>query len=129
MISKKKEMTFWGKSEEELKQLDLKELLPLLPSRIRRSLTRGISDEQKKVMAKVANGESNIKTHCRNLIILPSMIGTLFRIHNGKDWMPVTIVAEMTGHRLGEFAPTRKSVSHSSAGVGATRSSKAVSAR
>ena len=52
------------------------------------------------------------------------------KIHeNGKDYFPITITAEMVGHYLGEFSLTRKNVSHSAAGVGATRSSKAVSAR
>jgi ribosomal protein S19 len=43
--------------------------------------------------------------------------------YNGKTFLPVDIIAEMLGHRLGEFSPTRTKVKHGSAGVGATRSS------
>jgi len=57
------------------------------------------------------------------------MLGSIIRIYNGKEYFPVTITGEMLGHYLGEFSMTRKSVTHSAAGIGATRSSKAVSAR
>ena len=57
------------------------------------------------------------------------MLGKTVRVYNGKDFVPVIITLEMLGHVIGEFAHSRKLVKHSSAGVGATRSSKAVSAR
>ena len=63
------------------------------------------------------------------MIIIPQFIGKNIRIYNGKEFIPLTITAEMLGHYLGEFAHTRKSVTHSAAGIGATRSSKSVSAR
>jgi small subunit ribosomal protein S19 len=125
----KKKFTIWGKTEEEIKQLDIKEFMQLIPSRQRRSLLRGFTDAQKALLKRIEAGDNNIKTHCRDMVIIPSMLGKLIRIHNGKEWTPVTITIEMLGHYLGEFAPTRKSVTHSSAGVGATRSSRAVSAR
>ena len=121
--------TWYGKTEEEIKQLDMKEFMELLPSRRRRSLKRGLTAAQKILLQNVESGQSNIKTHCRNMIILPQMLGKVIRIHNGKDFVAITIIPEMLGHCLGEFAHSRKMVSHSSAGVGATRSSKAVSAR
>ena len=53
--------------------------------------------------------ESNeIKTKSRNLIILPNYINKTFYIHNGKDFIKTKIAKEMIGHRLGEFAKTRK---------------------
>tara|TARA_Y100000310_G_C20573316_1_gene759173 strand:- start:420 stop:800 length:381 start_codon:yes stop_codon:yes gene_type:complete len=121
--------TWQGKTEEEIKTLDLKEFMKMIPSRQRRTLKRGFSEQQKKLLKKVEEDDKNIKTHCRNMVIVPAMLGKLIKIHNGKDYLPITITVEMLGHYLGEFAHTRKMVSHSSAGVGATRSSKAISAR
>ena len=125
-----KQFTWQGKTEDEIKQLDLESFIKLVPSRQRRSLKRGFTDQQKRLVKRLeVSGSNNIKTHCRNMIIIPLMLGKLLRIHNGKEFIPVTITSEMLGLYLGEFAHTRKSVTHSSAGVGATRSSKAISAR
>jgi ribosomal protein S19 len=49
-----------------------------------------------------------IKTNARSCTILPSFVGLKFQVHNGKDYIPVTITEEMVGHKLGEFAATRK---------------------
>ena len=124
-----KEFKWQGMNEEEIKKLDLKKFIKLIPARQRKSLKKGFSEQQKILLQKIEKGEQNIKTHCRNLVILPQMIGLLLKVYNGKDFVPVSITSEMIGHYLGEFALTRKGVSHSAAGVGATRSSKAVSAR
>lgn len=124
-----KEFRWRGKTEDEIKRLDLKEFMPLVTSRQRRSLKRGFTAPQKILLKNITAGNKNIKTHCRDMIIVPAMVGTTLRIHNGKEFVPLIITAEMLGHSLGEFAMTRKSVSHSAAGIGATRSSKAVSAR
>ncbi len=124
-----KEFTWRGKTEEELKKLDLKEFMNLTTSRQRRSLQRGFTDAQKAFMKRIEAGENNVKTHCRDIVIVPQMLGKTVRVYNGKEFLPVTISAAMLGHCLGEFSHTRKGVSHSAAGIGATRSSKAVSAR
>ena len=124
-----KELLWQGRNEEKVKELDLKEFMTLIPARQRRSLKRGYSEAQKKLLKRIEAGADNIKTHCRNMIITPNMLGKTFRVYTGKDYAPITITIEMLGHCLGEFAHSRKLVSHSSAGVGATRSSKAVSAR
>ncbi|MDP3990031.1 MAG: 30S ribosomal protein S19 [archaeon] len=124
-----KELLWQGLTEEQVKSMDLKEFIELVNARQRRSLKRGLSEAQKALMERIEAGENNIKTHCRNMVIVPSMIGKNLRIYNGKDFYPITITLEMIGHCLGEFSHTRKMVTHSSAGVGATRSSKAVSAR
>jgi small subunit ribosomal protein S19 len=60
------------------------------------------------------------------MVIIPEMVGVKIGIHNGKEYVSVDIKPEMLGHRLGEFAMTRKPVKHSSPGFGATRSSKFV---
>src|SRR2546426_1071903 len=72
-----------------------------------------------------ANGPAGAgRTHCRDVPILPDFIGKKVAIHNGKEFVTVEIKAEMIGHYVGEFAMTRKPVTHSGPGVGATRSSK-----
>ncbi len=124
-----KEFKWKSKSEEEIVSLDFNEFLKLIPSRSRRSLKRGYDVDQKRLLKKIEEGKDNLKTHSRDLVIIPAMIGKTIKVYNGKEFLPVLIIAEMLGHFLGEFSQTRKSVSHSSAGVGATRSSKAVSAR
>ena len=124
-----KEFKWQGKTEEEIKALDMTTFLEMIPARRRRSLKRGFTEAQKKLIRKIEEDQKNIKTHCRNMVIIPAMIGKTIHIYNGKDFVPLIITVEMLGHVLGEFAHTRKMVSHSSAGVGATRSSKAVSAR
>ena len=125
----KKEFTYKGKSVEELKNLGLSEFIELIPSRQRRSLQRGYTDAQKSLMKKIENGKNNVKTHCRDLVIVPKMIGLTLRIHNGKEFTAVKIEPEMVGHFLGEFSQTRKRMTHSSPGVGSTRSSAHVSVK
>ncbi|MBI2103008.1 30S ribosomal protein S19 [Candidatus Woesearchaeota archaeon] len=124
-----KEFTWRGKSEEEIKKLDLKQFSLLVPARQRRSLERGFTPFQKKLLRRLEAGENNVKTHCRDLIILPLMLGKTLRVYNGKEYVSLLIVPDMIGHYLGEFSHTRKNVTHSAAGIGATRSSKSVSAR
>jgi small subunit ribosomal protein S19 len=124
-----KEITWFGKSEEEAKKLDLKQFIELIPARERRSLKRGFTDQQKILIKSLESGEDNVKTACRDLVIIPLMVGKTLNIHSGKEFIPIKITVDMLGHRLGEFVITRKSVKHSAAGIGATRSSKAISAR
>jgi len=124
-----KEFMWQGRTEDQIKKLDLKTFITLIPSRQRRSLTRGLNDEKKKLLKKVDANDPDIKTHCRDMVIVPSMVGKTIKVYNGKEFNMVMIGADMIGHYLGEFSHTRRSVSHSSAGIGATRSSKAVSAR
>lgn len=119
-----KVFTFKGKSLEELQKMPLEEFAKLLPARQRRSLKRGLTVRQKKLLERLRKKEKPVKTHVRDLIILPEMVGKRVLVHNGKEWISVDIKPEMLGHRLGEFALTRKRVMHSAPGVGATRSSK-----
>ena len=123
---KKKEFAFHGLSVEELQKLTIDELLPLLPSRMRRTLKRGLTVKQDKLLndIKEANPGDTIRTHCRDMIILPSFIGHTIQTYNGKEFQRVDIEPEMIGHYLGEFALTRGKVKHTGPGVGATRSSK-----
>ena len=74
-------------------------------------------------------GDSNIETHCRDMIIIPPMVGKSIKVYNGKEFLPMTVDLDMLGHRLGEFSFTRTSVRHNAPGIGATRSSAAISVK
>ena len=123
---KKKEFRYQGKSLEDLQKLSLEELLPLLTSRVRRSLKRGLTKDQNKLWEDVRKAKHGdvIKTHCRSMVILPEFVGLNMQIYNGKEFERVSIQPQMIGHYLGEFALTRKRVRHTGPGVGATRGSK-----
>ena len=123
-----REFTYRGLSQKELEKLSLDKLLKLFPARIRRSLTRGINDNKRKLIgeikaAKEGKLKTPINTHLRDLIILPYMIGTTVNVFSGKEFVPVTITSEMVSHYLGEYVITNKRVSHGAPGVGASRSS------
>ncbi len=124
-----KEITWRGLTEASAMKLDLARFMELAGTRPRRTLKKGFTEAQKKLLHRLEADEKNIKTHCRDMVILPQMLGKTIKVHNGKEFLPVMITLEMLGHYLGEFSHTRKGVTHSSAGIGATRSSKAISAR
>lgn len=125
----KKDFTYRGKTIEELQSMSLGDFIKLLPARQRRSLSRGLPDKHKLVLEKVRKKDPNLRTHCREMIVLPEMVGAMVKVYNGKDFIPVSIVPQMIGHYLGEFTLTRKGVKHSAPGIGATRSSASVSVR
>jgi len=123
------EFLYHGKTLEELKTIDIKEFMKLVPARMRRSLKRGLTEKEKKLLKKIReskNKDKLIKTHQRDMIIIPEMIDAKIGVYNGKEWAVIQIKPEMLGHRLGEFSLTRKRVKHSSPGFGATRGSKFV---
>ncbi len=129
-----KETTYRGKTVKELQAMTLEEFLPLCPSRTRRALKNSGIDKKimKKVDAfkKVAGPKAKaIRTHRRDLVVIPAMIGVSFAVHKGKEFEKVDINEKMLGHYLGEFALTRKKLSHGKAGIGATKSSTAITAR
>ena len=108
-----KEFKYRGRTLEELKKMGLSELAELFPARQRRTLLRGLTDNQKKLVAKVESGKKKLRTHCRDMIIIPQLVGHTLQVHNGKDWINVEITLERIGHYLGEFVQTRKMVRHS----------------
>jgi small subunit ribosomal protein S19 len=125
IVQKRKEFTFRGKNLEELKKLDIREFAKLIKSRERRTLWRN-TDVVENFLARSRKKLSNnkrIKTHDRNLIIVPEMIGWRVGVYNGQHFEEFEILPEMLGHRFGEFSSTRKNVKHGTAGIGATRSS------
>ncbi|MBS3152345.1 30S ribosomal protein S19 [Candidatus Woesearchaeota archaeon] len=130
----KKELTYRGKLADELKNMNLNDFIKLVPSRARRTLKRGLNEQQKKLLLKVkmfrdGKLKKPIKTHCRNMIVIPELLGATLHIYNGKEFIPVEITYEMLGKYLGEFAMTRKKVEHSAPGIGATKSSAAMSVK
>ncbi len=128
----RKEFKYRGYTLKELQEMPLDNVIQMLPSRKRRSLQRGFLPRQKKVLEKIRKlkKEENksgkpqiIKTHCRDMIVLPEMVGMTFGIYNGQQFVEVEIIPEMIGCYFGEFALTRQKVEHGDPGMGATRSS------
>ena len=113
-----------GKTTEELQKMSLEDFAKLIPSRSRRNLLRGFDDNEKKFLEKLRTSDKPVRTHIREIVIIPEMLFKKILVHNGKEWVSVDIKPEMLGHRVGEFALTRKRVQHSAPGVGATKSSK-----
>ena len=122
---RKEEFSYRGHTLEELKEMDLDVLVELLPSRQRRKLKRELTEKQKKLLQKIRQGKT-VRTHERDMIVLPEMVGRTIGVHDGKAFDNFEIMPEMLGHYIGEYALTRKRVSHGGPGVGATRSSKYV---
>ena len=123
-----KTFNYKGKTNEELQNISNDELFLLLNSRQRRSLKRGLSDNKKKLIAEIklakqGKNKNPIKTHQRDLIILPYMLCVTVNIYSGKEFTPITLSSEMIGHYLGEYVITNRKVSHGAPGVGASRSS------
>ena len=118
-------LKYKGKTLEELKKMSLEEFSKILTSRERRSLLKGLTERQKKLLEEIRKDKEKFhKTHERDMIVLPEMVDVKFGIYNGKEFKPVMITFDMIGHRLGEFIMTRGRVMHSAPGMGATRGSK-----
>ncbi len=126
---------YMGLSFEELQALSMDEFIKMLPSRKRRSLTRPTywTAKRKKLLEDIRaqirdirEGKKKIKTirtHLRDMIILPEMVHARIAVHNGKDFTEFIIHPDQIGHIFGEFALTTRLVKHGSPGMGATKSS------
>lgn len=124
-----KEFMYRGKTVEEIKKMSLNEFAVLVPSRERRRLKKGFTAAEERFLAHLNKNKREYKTHCRDIPIIPVMIGKIIKVHSGKEYVPIMIIPEMMGHRIGEYVMTRKKVSHSAPGIGATRSSASLSVR
>ena len=119
------EFAFKGKNLEEVGKMSLEDFSKLIPARERRALKRGFTEDEKKLLLKIRKKPSAFnKTHCREMVIIPELVGKKLGVHNGKEFVSLEIKPDMLGHRLGEFVLTRKRVQHSAPGFGATKSSK-----
>ena len=122
---RKEEFLYRGRKVADLAKLSIEELAGLLPARQRRSIKRGLVKDNKNLLTSLKNKDS-VRTHIRNMIVMPDMVGKNIEIYNGKSFEKVEVMPEMIGHFFGEFSLTRGRVQHGAAGVGATRSSKYV---
>jgi small subunit ribosomal protein S19 len=125
-----REFIYRGHNIQQLREMSMDEFIKILPSRQRRSLQRGLTPSQRRLLEEIkefkrgTRSEADVlKTHTRDMIILPDMVGLRILVHNGKEFSSVDIIPEMIGHYLGEFAITNKKVSHGTPGIGASRSS------
>jgi len=126
MELKKKEFTYRGKTIEELKKLDVREFAKYLRSREKRNVLRQFQKIEmfvERAKKKIKN-KKPVRTHQRDLVVVPEMVGMRIQIYNGRAFISADIVGEMLGHKFGEFALTRTRVKHSKAGVGATKGTK-----
>jgi small subunit ribosomal protein S19 len=126
MPRRREEFTYRGYKIDELKAMGVAELIPIMPARARRKVKRGLSRGEETLIQKIRGGDQKIRTHLREMIVMPDMIGKSIEIYNGKEFVKVEFQPEAVFHYLGEFALTRKRVTHGSAGIGATRGSKYV---
>ncbi len=125
-----REFSYKGHTIEDLQQMSMDEFIRILPARQRRSLTRGLTADQRIFMELVRNQRRSkgkdskpIKTHCRDMVILPEMVGLTLLVHSGKEFASLDIKPEMIAHYVGEFIITNKKVVHGTPGIGASRSS------
>lgn len=127
VIMKSKDVYYRGINVEDLKKLDVREVAKYLPARSRRTVLRHFDQIENfvKRCETTLSSKKKIKTHLRDIVIVPKMVGMNIQVYNGKTFNDVAIVAEMIGHRLGEFSLSRQKVNHGSAGLGATKGSKA----
>ena len=124
-VRRKKEFTYRGLTIDKLQELDFEQFIAMLPSRQRRSFNRGLSKEQAKLINDSnLRPEKVLRTHRREMIIIPQFVGRKFAVYNGREFVDIDIMPEMIGLYFGELAPTRTSPTHTGPGVCATKSSK-----
>jgi len=129
-----RKFSYRGVDLEQLLSLPPEELVRLVDARARRRFThRGVKRKNSALIkrlnkarkeAQVGEKPAVVRTHLRNMIVVPEMIGTMVGVHNGKAFNTVEIKPEMIGHYLGEFSITYKPVTHGRPGIGATHSSR-----
>lgn len=131
----KKDFSFRGKSFDQLVAMDLNDFGQIAGARIKRQIKRGIDktllkDVDEAFNLKMGGKEPKpVRTHLRHFPVLPKMVGLRLEVYKGNGFTILEVRKEMLGHLLGEFALTRKRLSHGKAGIGATKSSTAITAR
>ncbi|KAJ8906352.1 hypothetical protein NDN08_002845 [Rhodosorus marinus] len=125
--------TYRGTDLEALLDLKPEQQIVLYHARARRRLTRGWQRKQRALLNKLKKAKqaaqpnekpTAVKTHLRDMVIVPEMIGSVVGVYNGKTFNSVEIKPEMVAHYLGEFSITYKPVKHGKPGIGATNSSR-----
>ncbi|XP_031628001.1 40S ribosomal protein S15 [Contarinia nasturtii] len=136
-IQKKKrafrKFTYRGVDLDQLLDMPNDQLVELMHSRARRRFSRGLKRKPLALIKKLRKAKKEapplekpavVKTHLRNMIVVPEMVGSIIGVYNGKTFNQVEIKPEMIGHYLGEFSLTYKPVKHGRPGIGATHSSR-----
>jgi small subunit ribosomal protein S19 len=119
-----KDFNYRGKTVDELNSMSMDEFIRILPSRMRRSLKRGLSQEQRIVLEKLRKDDGKpVRTHARDLVIMPEMLGKIIHCYTGKEFKEIRISEKMLGHYIGEYAVSITTVRHGRPGIGASRSS------
>ncbi|KAG2218316.1 hypothetical protein INT45_007711, partial [Circinella minor] len=130
-----RKFTYRGVDLDQLLDLSSEQFMELVHARARRRFQRGLKRKPmglikklRKAKKEAASDEkpATVKTHLRDMIIVPEMIGSVVGVYNGKVFNQVDIRAEMVGHYLGEFSISYKPVRHGRPGIGATHSSRFV---
>ncbi|OMJ10146.1 40S ribosomal protein S15 [Smittium culicis] len=128
-----RKFTFRGIELKNLLELTSEEFMDLVHARARRKFNRGIKRKPMGLIKKLRKAKSEavegekpeaVKTHLRNMIIIPEMVGSIVGVYNGKTFNQVEIKPEMIGHYLAEFSISYKPVKHGRPGIGATNSSR-----
>jgi len=128
-----RKFTYRGVDLDQLLDMNNEGLMELFTCRIRRKFSRGLKRKpmalikklrKKKKEAPVNEKPDVVKTHLRNMIVVPEMTGSIVGVYNGKVFTQVEIKPEMIGHYLGEFSISYKPVKHGRPGIGATHSSR-----
>lgn len=114
MEVKKKEFKYRGKTIEELQALDVREFAEYLPARKRRTVLRNFQAHEDFITNVKSKNQKRkpTKTHIRDLVVVPALVGMKIQIYNGNKFVPIEISGEMLGCKLGEFAPTRARIVH-----------------
>jgi len=125
--------SYRGIELEKLLDLPNEDFVELVHSRARRRFQRGLKRKPMGLIKKLRKAKKEalpnekpavVKTHLRDMIVVPEMIGSVIGIYNGKVFNTVEIKPEMTGHYLAEFSISYKPVRHGRPGIGATHSSR-----
>ncbi|KAF7075309.1 hypothetical protein CFC21_080089 [Triticum aestivum] len=127
-----RKFSYRGVDLDALLDMSSEDLVGLFPARARRRFSRGLKRKpmalvkklRKKSEAPAGEKPEQVRTHLRNMIIMPEMIGSVVGIYNGKCFNQVEIKPEMIGHYLAEFSLSYKPVKHGRPGIGATHSSR-----
>ncbi|KAJ1547224.1 ribosomal protein S15, partial [Nowakowskiella sp. JEL0078] len=128
-----RKFSYRGVDLDQLLDLESEQLIELVNARQRRRFKRGLKRKPMGLIKKLRLAKKNapanekpatVKTHLRNMIVMPEMIGSVVGVYNGKTFTQVEIKAEMVGHYLGEFSISYKPVRHGRPGIGATHSSR-----
>lgn len=116
-MAEEKNFKFRGKTLEELKAMSIEDFALLLPSNLRRKVNRGFTEQEEIFLKNIRSGQKGVKTHLRDIFVLPEMIGMKISIYNGKEFVQVNIVEDMIAMRFGQLVPTRKIAQHTGGGA------------